>query len=578
MIVKYSKVFLIISLLASIIQGIIPAISLRVMQRIINLLQAGETSLKVFFELILVYILIDLLQTVIGTVYSLYYTKFSLNFDKRIKILLLNKAVNLSLKDYENNDTYDVINRAKMQGGQDILNFYNLFVNIIGVLFKIGTSIIILSEFNLLIIPIIIVFPICKYLYSLKIGKLQYNVQVARTSGERKLWYIEYLLMTGNSFKEVKLYKLGERLVKQYSENKKEFISQDIAIVNRSSIGQVLLSIGDLILSGILFSYLVFCGISNWILIGDVVTYSRCIFTIKADMENIFGDIVTIFKNALFINLLYEFLDLSVKTESNGKRISHIKHIELKNLSYSYPHSEKKVLDNINLKIDKNKIIGLIGRNGAGKSTLLKIIMGYYDDYQGTVLVNGIDLKTLDLDDYRSKIGCVFQDFIKYEASLRENVGYGNLSQISNDIRIIEKLRQSGFNMDIVDDGLETILGNWFGKKQLSTGEWQKVAIARASIRDADIYIFDEPDSALDIFAEQELISEYKKMLKDKLGIFISHKVCQVSQIVEEIIVLDEGKVKEIGTHNDLMEIKGLYWELYTLNAEKERGNCERFV
>lgn len=578
MIVKYSKVFLIISLLVSIIQSIIPAISLRIMQRIINLLQAGETSLEVFFELIFVYILIDLLQIVISTGYSLYYTKFSLNFDKRIKILLLNKAVNLSLKDYENNDTYDVINRAKMQGGQDILNFYNLFVDIIGVLFKIGTSIIILSEFNLLIIPIIIVFPICKYLYSLKIGKLQYNVQVARTSGERKLWYIEYLLMTGNSFKEVKLYKLGERLVKQYSEDKKEFISQDVAIVNRSLIGQVLLSIGDLILSGILFAYLVFCGINNWILIGDVVTYSRCIFTIKADMESIFGNIVTIFKNALFINLLYEFLDLSVKTESNGKRISHIKNVELKNLSYSYPHSKKKALDNINLKIDKNKIIGFIGRNGAGKSTLLKIIMGYYDDYQGTVLINGIDLRMLDLDDYRSKIGCVFQDFIKYETSLRENVGYGNLSQISNDVKIIEKLRQSGFNMDIVDDGLETILGNWFGKKQLSIGEWQKVAIARASIRDADVYIFDEPDSALDIFAEQELISEHKKLLKDKLGIFISHKVCQVSQIVEEIIVLDEGKVKEMGTHNDLMKIKGLYWELYTLNAEKEGVDCERFV
>lgn len=560
---KHSKLYLPITFLVSIVRGIFPIISLLIMQRIINSLQAGSYSLYYYTSLIVIYAILDLLDNMLNTFYSLYNTKFTYAFDRKIKSMLLDKAKKLELRDFENRDTYDIINRAKVQSGIDILKFYNIFIGIITTLVKVFSSILILSRFNLMIIPIALFFPTCKYLYSLKISKTQYNIQMERTSGERKLWYIEFLLLTGNAFKEIKLYQIGDMLIEQYNKRKVKYDTQDIKIIKKGTIIQFILNGGDIILSNMLFGYLIFRGIYSYILIGDVVTYSRCIFSIKSDMEMVFTSIEEGIKKSLYINLLFEFFDLPTTEISGEIEIEQIESIELKDVSFVYSFASKSTLRNINLRLDKNKIIGIVGKNGMGKSTLLKLIMGYYNDYKGSILVNGIDIKKINIETYRKRLGCVFQDFVRYEASLGENVGYGNLKYIEDYQLIQSKLEFAGFDMEVVDYELKTILGNWFGKKQLSTGEWQKVAIARAAMREADVYVFDEPDSALDVLAKEYMLEEYKKLLQGKMGIFISHKIEQVSKLANEIIVIENGEIKEQGTHQELLEKRGVYFELY---------------
>lgn len=247
LITKYSKTFIPITIVISILQSLLPSVSLIIMQNIINLLQAETVGIQKLIFFSVLYLGIDMFQEISNILYSLYYTKFSYKFDKNIKVILFEKSICLELSDYENSETYDIIDRAKSQNGQDILNFYNLFINIMSTCIKIITSVLIICQFNIFILPIILVFPIFKYLYLVKIGKHQYNLQVMRTSEERKLWYIDYLIMTGNAYKELTLYNIGKKLIEEYKEKKENFNSIDIGILKKASKVEILLTAGDLI-------------------------------------------------------------------------------------------------------------------------------------------------------------------------------------------------------------------------------------------------------------------------------------------------------------------------------------------
>ena len=569
LIFSYNRFFIFITIIIAILQGIIPALSMITMQTIINMLQVGSSSTKTFIFFIGLYTFLDMLSALLTALYGFYYTKFSANFDRQIKTLLLHKAASLSLRDFENSETYNIINRAQNQGGDNILSFFNSFISIIRTFIAILSSAAILSRFNIKLIAIILIIPLFKYIYSLKIGKIQYDIQVKRTDKERNIWYINYLFMTGTAFKEIRLYGLKEYLIKKYNALKETIIEQDISIARRSTIVQTTLSFGDQIVSGSIFYYLVYCGIKKLILIGDVITYTKCIFSIKRDLETILSLFSSIAKSSLFIGLLFKFIDLAVDEDKNiegAVKINGINKIQLDNVSYKYKGSKDYALKNISLTIDKNQTLAVVGKNGSGKSTLIKIILGFYDDYEGNIFINGMDFKKIDKKEYQKYVGCIFQDYMKYEASLRENVSFGSIADIHKDDKIIDMLNFIQLNKKIYkDEGLETIIGSWFGDKQISIGEWQKVAIARGLIRNAELYVLDEPDSSLDAEAEFKLLNAYKRVFKGRLGIFVSHKVSHVSQITDRIVVLDKGCVTEEGDHEKLMKEQGVYYKLFSI-------------
>lgn len=284
-------------------------------------------------------------------------------------------------------------------------------------------------------------------------------------------------------------------------------IDQDVKLVKKATKINATLDFLDQIIFGSIFFYLIMEGVHHSILIGDVITYTKCISTVKSNMETIFS---------LFIRLFFQFLDIKTSSEDENKKI------EFKDVCFKYKSNDNYVLENINFKIDNNHIIGIVGRNGSGKSTLSKLILGFYDDYEGEILVNGVDLKNLNKISYCKQIGCVFQDYVKYETSLRENIAFGNLRILNNDNIINNALNFVQLKANIYSkEGLDVCLGNWFGGKQVSIGEWQKISIARTLVKDADLYVMDEPDSSLDAESELEMLQSYSKVFQNKLGIFI---------------------------------------------------------
>ena len=573
LILRYSRLYMCVTLCFSILQGIFPALSLVVMQKILNKLQYGDRGLLPFIYLIILYTLIDMASSLLSAIYNYYYTKFLSHFNKYIELLRLKKGVDLSLKDYENAEIYDVINRAQQQNGQTVLSFFGQFTSILQLVITICSSLIILANFRTgwIVILIILIFPFLKYLFTLKIAKMQYDMRSRRTKDERNIWYIDYLIMTGVAFKEIRIFGLKEYFIKKYTALMDRIIQQDVNLAKKSIFVQTGLLLCDQIVAGGAFLYLVFCGIKQIILIGDVVTYTKCIFSIKNNLESIFEYFSSIANEALLIGWLFDFLELktAVPLEDSSVKISGIDSIQIIHLSYKYKGSSEYSLRDISFTIKKNEVLGIVGKNGSGKSTLIKIILGLYDDYEGDILVNNINLKTINKESYYESVSCVFQDYMKYEASLKDNIGYGDLEHIDNTIQIENILKYVKLKENIwQDDGVDVLLGNWFGKKQLSIGEWQRVAIGRGIFKKSELCIMDEPDASIDAEAERQLIQMYKKVFSHKIGIYVTHKINHVRYLTDQILVLDNGNVSEFGTHTELMEHKGIYYKLFKLQEE----------
>jgi ATP-binding cassette subfamily B protein len=244
--------------------------------------------------------------------------------------------------------------------------------------------------------------------------------------------------------------------------------------------------------------------------------------------------------------------------------------IEFKNVSFKYPQSERFILKDFNLTIQSGEKVSLVGENGAGKSTIIKLILRFYDATEGDILINGINIKEIDLDTWYKEIGALFQDFIKYQFTFKENVIYGDLSQKDNLEALKEALRKSGADSFLgnLPKGIDQVVGKTFeGGEDLSGGQWQKLALARAFFRNAPLLILDEPTSAIDAKAEYEIFENVQKLQKDKTVIIISHRFSTVRN-ADRILVLDEGKIIEEGNHEKLMDKKGLYAELFNLQAE----------
>lgn len=566
LIFRYNYLYIFISIIYSILQGILPIISMLLIQRLINAIQINTFEQKSFIIMIFIYITIESLQILISEIYNLYSTNFIKKFSKYIEVKMINKANSLSIKDYENNTTYDLINRAQVQNGGTVINYFNSFISVLQQLITIGSATIIIALYKIWILLIVIIAPIIEFYFAQKIGKEQYRISVNRTSEERKCWYINYLMLLGNAKKETIIFDIGNYFIKQYSDLKDKFIKQDYRIMKKAFGINIIVIIISQLFSIIVYMNILLNGFWGKLFIGNVTTYISCVSTVKNGVEIVLNQITSIYKESLYINLLFDFLNLVVTKEDEGEKIkiNEIKSIELKNIYYKFKQNSEYTLKDINLKITNTDVVSIVGRNGSGKSTLIKIILGLYDDYEGEILINGVNLNKIDKHSYYKRLSCVFQDYNKYEASIRENVGYGNIDELHNDSLIKESLKCSGINNELsINEDLDTILGYWFGEKELSGGQWQKVAISRAIIRNADLYILDEPDSALDAITEKDILKNYKEILQYKMGIFVSHNVNHINLLCNKIFVIDNGEIIESGTHDKLIECNGLYSQLY---------------
>lgn len=551
---KCSCFFVFVNLCIACIQGIIPGITIIVFQRIINSLQQNIDTVEHIIFLILFYVGLNIINELISTLYSFYNEKFNLEFSQYVNMLMLEKSAKLELKDYENSETYNIINRAQSQNGTSILTFITGTIEIFKQIISVITISIILVRFCWWMLPLIFGISIVRSMVTVYTDREWYKLRVSRTNDERTNRYINYLLLTGIAFKEILLYGLSNYFFMKYKNISDKIKNQDKEMQKKIAIYDILFDIGSWVSMGGLFGYVMYLGVTGRLLIGDITAYIECIENIKSGSNEIFDNIGNMLEQSMYIGFIFEFLEISEFKGNEEFDIGEIYKIEIKDLSFKY--NTTYVLKNINMTLNKGDSIALVGENGSGKSTLIKLIMGFYREYEGTIKINDIDIKKINKTGYYQKIGCVFQDYTKFEDSIRNNIRFGNIK--TDNTKSIENMLEITHMKERVDEigGLDTIVGKWFGKEDLSIGEWQRISICRAAFKQANLYILDEPDASLDIFRQEELIETYKNTFKSAIRIFITHKVNYAKEMGEKIYVLEKGEILESGSHtNGYMEL-----------------------
>ena len=293
--------------------------------------------------------------------------------------------------------------------------------------------------------------------------------------------------------------------------------------------------------------------------------------------EAIFNGLSELYENGLFMSNLFTFLELTpqMRVAAHPQPVPREIQpgIELRHVSFKYIGHEEYALHDVNLKINPGEKIALVGPNGAGKTTLIKLLTRLYDPTEGQILLDGIDLREFDLNELRQRIGVIFQDFVRYHLAAAENVGFGQIEALADRPRIVRAAEKSGADSVItgLPEGYETTLGRWFSKgRDLSGGEWQKIALARAFMRDCRVLVLDEPTAALDAENELKVFQQFRELAEDKMAVLISHRFSTV-RMADRIFVIEHGQLSEQGTHEELLALGGTYARLFTLQAESYR-------
>lgn len=312
--------------------------------------------------------------------------------------------------------------------------------------------------FEIWLVGIIIIIPIIRHQIAKAFSIKQFKIIKERTNLERKSFYWNYIITNGECYKELKIYNLFEYFREKYFYVIKKFNTQDLDLLKKSNIILTIINIIELIIDGILLLYVAYKGYIGTILIGNVITYIKLIMQMKSSFNELSQYTAILPKDSLFIDQFYNFLNMDTSYNSNEKSeerksIDYINEIRVENLYYRYTDSKDYILKNINLSIRTGNLYALVGRNGSGKTTLIKILLGFYDNYEGEIYVNNINLKEIDKSSYMKKVGALFQDFTKYEATLRENISYGNLDILDNDELIIKIIKM--FKIDSMIDKSE---------------------------------------------------------------------------------------------------------------------------
>lgn len=571
--INKNKLHIGIVLTTTLMKGIIPTISIYLMQVLINKLSDEKNDLTYLLNILLLYILIDIIYSLINTINIYCSNKLQMNISLEINMRILNKTKKLSLKHFEDSETYNKIKRAQNESDARIYEYFMLYVQVIQNTITLVSTSFLLLTWRWWAIIVVMISPIISSLLMARFSKKQYNIYMERTTLERKKWYIGYLLTNDIAFKEIKIYNLSDYFKNLYKTISEGFIKQDISLVKERSICFFLVQIIEELLLAFLIVKIIVSTFLKEIMVGSTMAYIRCISSIKGNVESVLQNIISIYENSLYVEQIFAFLDMKIPNEIKQEDIvlDDIETIEIKDLSFKYNNSETYALKDVNLYLEKSDMVAIVGKNGSGKSTLVKLISGLYDEYEGDILINNISLRNINKERLRELIGIVYQDFTKYELTLRENIALGKVENMNDDEKILRSLNQAnGMNIiKKIENGLESQLGFWFEEgSQLSGGEWQKIALSRAFIRDAKLYVLDEPSSALDPTAEIEVLDKYSKLINNKIGVMVTHKINNISNISNKIVILEKGRVINVGTHEKLLEECDIYKKLYYISRK----------
>jgi len=385
--------------------------------------------------------------------------------------------------------------------------------------------------------------------------------------------YLRYIGANDKTAKEIKLFGLTDFVVNRFEKLSKQYFELNKTLsIKRSALGFLFNVIGTLSYYGA-YVFVIYRVLSGVITLGELTFLSGAFNRLSRNLQSFFSKFTRISESALYLKDYFDFIDIKVESKSQvftpiPKTI--LRGFEFKNVRFTYPESDVEILKGVSFKIAAGEKLAFVGQNGAGKTTLVKLLLRFYEPTSGEILLDGININQFDKAKYQELFGAIFQDFFKYEFTLKENIAIGDIDELDNQKKIEHAAVLSLADQVVkeVQDGYDQQLGKRFIRGQeLSGGQWQKVALARAYMKDATVMVLDEPTSALDAKAESEVFDRFIGLTKNKTSIIISHRFSTVRQ-ADKILVLSDGRVLENGTHDELMNKPALYSELFLLQAE----------
>jgi ATP-binding cassette, subfamily B, bacterial len=483
--------------------------------------------------------------------------------------LLHEKAVNLDLIYFEHPDYFDCLARASREApwrpNSILNNLISIFRGFMTLVLMAGMLVFLHWTIALLLLAV----NIPGIWLRLHYAKILYNFQREQTPEARKTVYFNWLLTGDRPSRELRLFGLGNYFITLFNQSFRKTKDEEINLVRKRTFIEV---VSDLVKAAAVLITLIYIAsktIGGTLSLGQMAMFLLAFRQGMVAIKDLLGSLAGLYEDSLFIADTFEFLQLKEKitalsplSEINGLT----KNINVEDLSFTYPGNSDKTIDNLSFEIKKGEIVALVGPNGAGKSTLARILCRLYDPDSGYVKIDGTDIKHFDPDKYRKLFSVVFQDFMLYNLTAGENICLGDIGTDSNGERITQSARAAGIHNLIqnLPSGYSTPIGNLFKEsRELSWGEWQKLALARALYRDAPVLILDEPSSSLDAETEYEIFSRFRELVSGRTAVLISHRFTNVA-LADRIMVLNKGALVETGTHEELMKNKGLYFDMYS--------------
>ncbi len=571
----------------SILTGTLPVIGSLLSKEILNELQnmivAGEVGVPEnnFVDSPVVFLLVfffvyRILTRVIGKLEGSVNRIAGELVVRRVKMDIMNKAEEIDLAAYDLPEFYERLENANREAGMRPISILASTFSVISTVISLVSYVVVLSTALPLAAACIIVVSIPSAVVNFVYRRKNFGYMRRRSKERRQMNYYSETMVNKDLVKEIRMFDLGDTFIEKFGKVFDNYYRGLRNLIISENIWSLIMVVLSSIVNCVFYLIIAYAVFEGKYQIGDYSLYTGALVSISGYVSTLIGTSAGIYEGTLFIDNLITFMKTkptiaSVSdTPATLSRGGHT--IEFVDVGFAYPGSDKKVLEHINLRFEPGETVVLVGLNGAGKTTLIKLLTRLYDPTEGKILLDGVDLREYDPSELYKIFGIIFQDFGKYAFTVSENIQFGEIGAPYSDerVRTAAEAANADEYIGLLPRGYDTPLMRYFEQSgtELSVGQWQKLAIARAFYSDSDILILDEPTAALDAIAEQEIYNQFDDLRHDKTTVFVSHRLSSAT-VASKIVVLEYGHVVEEGTHHDLMEKKGKYYKLFTTQAKR---------
>ncbi len=578
-----SKLFTLVVFFTTIVLALIPAAQIWVAGELINTVAdaiavgGGDEFERDVIILAIIQLVLFLLGNVLRSASSLSQVLLGERLRYHVQQLIMGHANSLDLADFEDSFYYDQLQQAQREAGNRPLGMVTSVFGLVQSTITFITMAGLLLQLEWWIAVVVLLSPIPAFLSGANYSMRGFRQTMRQSPARRLMDYLRSLLTTDSYNKEIKVFGLGDYFVQRYATVADVAYQETRDLAVKRQVAATVWGAIPVIATSGTFLYVALQAVRGMVSLGALSVYTQAAQQGQGAFQGILNGVQSIYENSLYLSTLEDLLERAptISAPADPVPVAHpfTSGIEFRDVTFTYPGKTEPAVSNLSFEIGLGETVALVGRNGAGKSTIVKLLARLYDPSNGQVMLDGHDLRDYDPQELWKSYSVMFQDFVEFQLTAGENIGVGNLDEISDEAAIEDAAQRAGASrlIESFPQEYDTILGKWFeGGTNLSGGEWQRIALARAFMRDAQILILDEPTAALDPQAEFDLFQRLTALSEGKMTLFISHRF-STTRYADRILVLDNGRLVEWGTHDELMALDGVYAELFELQASSYR-------